>query len=279
MASILAARAAHHTSIRRDVPLTDNEIRTVAPSIYAEAPHNSRSERYAYIPTIEILNGLRQNGFQPFMAAQAKVGKKGLAAGKQEFTRHMLRLRHPDAIKDDGIAHEIILLNSHDGTSSYQMLSGVFRFVCMNGMVCGDVEENIRIRHKGREILNDVLEGAFHVVSDTRRNQDVIEDMEATTMKTGHQIAFANAAIALRFGEGNNVVTPAQALEVRRIEDKGNDQWSVFNRIQENMIRGGMDGRTKNNKVRQVRAITGMDKDTQYNRVLWQLMQDMRKAA
>ncbi|EER8463752.1 DUF945 domain-containing protein, partial [Escherichia coli] len=26
-----------------------------------------------------------------------------------------------------------ILLNSHDGTSSYQMLPGYFRFVCQNG--------------------------------------------------------------------------------------------------------------------------------------------------
>ncbi|EEF6566847.1 DUF945 domain-containing protein, partial [Salmonella enterica] len=32
---------------------------------------------------------------------------------------------------------EIILLNSHDGSSSYQMVPGLFRFICTNGLVCG----------------------------------------------------------------------------------------------------------------------------------------------
>lgn len=277
--SILATRAARHSSIRMDRPLTDSEIMSVAPSIYAEAPHTSRSDRYAYIPTIEILNGLRSQGFQPFMAAQAKVGRKSLAAGKQNYTRHLLRMRHPDTMKSADAAHEIILLNSHDGTSSYQMLSGAFRFVCMNGMVCGDVDEDIRIQHKGREILNNVIEGAYKVLSDTRRNNDVIEDMQSLIMKPAHRIAFANAAISLRFGEGNNVITSEQALEARRTEDAGNDQWSIFNRVQENTVQGGMMGRSANGRVRKVRGITGMDKDTHYNRVLWQLMQDMRAAA
>ena len=31
-------------------PLSDDQIRTVAPSIFADTPHESRSERYSYIP-------------------------------------------------------------------------------------------------------------------------------------------------------------------------------------------------------------------------------------
>lgn len=44
-----------------------------------------------------------------------------------------------------------------------QMLAGVFRFVCANGMVCGDVQGDIRVRHSG-EILDNVIEGAFTVL-------------------------------------------------------------------------------------------------------------------
>ena len=62
-------------------------------------------------------------------------------------------------------ANEIILINSHDGASSYQMLAGVFRFVCCNGLVCGTVANDIRIPHKGN-VQDEVIEGAFRVLDD-----------------------------------------------------------------------------------------------------------------
>jgi hypothetical protein len=115
--------------LRADSPLSDDQIHRVAPSIFADGKHKSRSERYTYIPTIDVLRGLRNEGFQPFMVCQTRVRDQG----KREYTKHMLRLRHADQINGDE-ANEIVLLNSHDGTSSYQMLAGVLRFVCQNGM-------------------------------------------------------------------------------------------------------------------------------------------------
>ena len=48
----LASRfASRSPSLRSDYPLTDDQIHRVAPSIFADAPHESRSQRYAYIPT------------------------------------------------------------------------------------------------------------------------------------------------------------------------------------------------------------------------------------
>lgn len=67
--------------------------------------------------------------------------------GRRDFTKHMLRLRHASQINDTE-ANEIILLNSLDGTSSYQMLAGMFRFVCSNGLVCGNTVADVRVKHK-----------------------------------------------------------------------------------------------------------------------------------
>jgi hypothetical protein len=53
--------------LRADSPLSDDQIRRVAPSIFAGGKHQSRSERYTYIPTIDVLRSLRNEGFQPFM--------------------------------------------------------------------------------------------------------------------------------------------------------------------------------------------------------------------
>ena len=38
---------------------------------------------------------------------------------RRDHTKHMIRLRHASQISARGETSEIILLNSHDGTSSY----------------------------------------------------------------------------------------------------------------------------------------------------------------
>ncbi|SLR99780.1 Domain of uncharacterised function (DUF932) [Klebsiella pneumoniae] len=98
---------------------------TVVPSIFSEEKHTSRSERYTYIPTITLLNKLREEGFQPYFACQSKVRNDD----KRGHTKHMVRLRREGNNQGKEVP-EIILLNSHDGSSSYQMIPGIFRFVC-----------------------------------------------------------------------------------------------------------------------------------------------------
>jgi hypothetical protein len=88
----LASRfASRSPSLRSDYPLSDDQIHRVAPSIFADAPHESRSERYAYIPTAAVLTELRE-GFQPFMVTQPAC------ATKAAHTKHMPRLRHASQI-------------------------------------------------------------------------------------------------------------------------------------------------------------------------------------
>ncbi len=85
----LATRFANITTVfRSETPLDEMQMRRVAPSIFATAKHSSRSERYAYIPTIEVLRGLSSEGFEPFMVAQGK----SRIAGKSDFTKHMIRI-------------------------------------------------------------------------------------------------------------------------------------------------------------------------------------------
>ena len=48
----LASRFGHVNQIRRERPLTREELMHYVPSIFGEDRHTSRSKRYAYIPTI-----------------------------------------------------------------------------------------------------------------------------------------------------------------------------------------------------------------------------------
>jgi hypothetical protein len=111
----LASRFASRSPVlRADHPLSDDQIRTVVPSIFAEDKHTSRSERYSYIPTAAVLTELRKEGFQPFMVCQTRVRQDD----RRDYTKHLIRLRHASQI-NGAEANEIILLNSHDGTSTY----------------------------------------------------------------------------------------------------------------------------------------------------------------
>ena len=42
--------------LKQNTPLTNDQMLKIAPSIFAENPHESRSQRYTYIPTINIVN-------------------------------------------------------------------------------------------------------------------------------------------------------------------------------------------------------------------------------
>jgi hypothetical protein len=271
---MLASRFGRNScAYRSPSPLTDEQLRKVAPSIFAEAAHQSRSERYNYIPTSNVLAGLRAEGFQPFMVCQTRVRDES----KREFTKHMLRLRHASQI-EDGEANEVILLNSHDGTSSYQMLAGMFRFVCSNGLVCGDIASDVRVRHKG-PVVNEVIEGAFEVLEGFELVRERRDAMRAIELKPDEAQVFARAALALKYEPDTTKPAPVsedQVLAPRRREDLKSDLWSTFNVAQENLMRGGLVGRSASGQRRRTREVQGIDQGLKLNRALWLLAEGMR---
>jgi hypothetical protein len=278
----LAARFASSTRVLRgEEPLSEDQMRRTAPSVFAAGKHVSRSERYTYIPTIDVLRGLRREGFEPFMVAQGQ----SRVEGKTEYTKHMIRLRHAGQVSTKPEANEIILINSHDGASSYQMLAGLLRFVCCNGLVVGDVVDDIRIPHKGN-IQGEVIEGAFRVLDQFEAVEQHAEAMKALPLEPREEIAFATAALALRFGErgveeggGHRPmpVTAEQLNESRRAEDVGHSLWATFQRVQENVLRGGQLGRTAQGRRMHTRPVGAIDRGVSLNRALWMLAEEMRK--
>ncbi|MGP4920695.1 MULTISPECIES: DUF932 domain-containing protein [Pseudomonas] len=262
-------------TLRSHEPLTNDQIRTVAPSIFADEAHESRSSRYVYIPTITVLDKLREEGFQPFMVCQTRVRDQD----KKDHTKHMIRLRHASRIMDKE-ANEIILLNSHDGTSSYQMIPGVFRFVCANGLVVGESMGDQKVRHSGsHDVVSDVIEGAYEVLDQFERVDGQRDAMRSQILRPYEQMALAEAALSYRYDEtkGPAPITAAQLLTPQRIEDRSDDLWTTFNRVQENVIKGGLRGKNKANRRTTTRAVNGIDQDVKLNRALWVLAEALRK--
>ena len=254
----------------------DNEtLYRHVPSIFAREAHDSRSERYVYVPTIEIVEGLRREGWFPFFAVQA-VPRDGERMG---HAKHMLRLRRDDGIGKQEAA-EVIIVNSHDGTSAYQMFAGVLRFVCTNSMIAGERFEEVRVPHKGG-IQDQIIEGVYTVAEDFPRLIDATEGMKDTRLSSDEQRVLAEASLVARYGEDESPVRPDQIIAPRRREDVGQSLWQTFNVIQENLIRGGVDGRrqTSDGRIRRsrTRAINGIDQNVGLNRALWTLAEGMQR--
>lgn len=259
--------------LRANHPLSDDQIRVIAPSIFAETPHTSRSERYSYIPTCTILNELRKEGFEPFMVCQTRTRNED----RRDYTKHMIRLRHASQINGNE-ANEVILLNSHDGTSSYQMLAGMFRFVCQNGLVYGDTVMDVRVPHKG-DVASHVIEGAYEVLKGFDQVQESRDNMRAISLDTREAEVFAHAALTLKYDDEDKPapITEHQILSPRRIDDRHSDLWSVFNRVQENLVKGGLTGRSTTGNRQRTRPIQGIDQNVRLNRALWMLAEGLQQ--
>jgi hypothetical protein len=276
--------SAHRSFARHEQgPLSNEQIAALAPSAFAAHAHESRSERYAYIPTSSVIDGLRENGFLPVLAKQGN----SRIPGKADFTKHMLRFRYQGqgaAMRSVGETFpEIVLINSHDGTSAYHIMSGLFRLVCLNGMVIADkMHGSVSVQHKGN-VVDNVIDASFTVLEDSRKALDAAESWATISLNRDERQVLAESAHLLRFGdsegETDTAIRPDQFLVPRRREDGRSDLWTTFNVVQENAIRGGLTaiGRDANRRRRRTttRAVNGIDQDVKLNKALWLLGERM----
>ncbi|HFT7230076.1 TPA: DUF932 domain-containing protein [Enterobacter chengduensis] len=265
----LASRFGRTNQIRRDRPLTREELLQHVPSVFGEDKHESCSQSYTYIPTITLLENLQREGFEPFFACQSRVRDPE----RREHTKHLLRLRRAGQVNSQHVP-EIIILNSHDGASSFQLLPGIFRSVCTNSLVCGQSFGEIRVPHRGN-IVGKVIEGAYEVLGIFDRVEEKREAMQSLRLPAPAQHALANAALQYRFGEEYQPVTATQILTPRRYEDRQDDLWTTYQRLQENLLKGGIPGRTAQGKRTHTRSVNGIDGDVKLNRALWVMAESL----
>jgi hypothetical protein len=104
--------------------------------------------------------------------------------------------------------------------------------------------------------------------------------MQSVILSDDQQNAFANAALLLRYDPEENVPIAAHKLNTaRRSGDRGADLWHTFNRVQENIIQGGLRGVNRNGGRMSTRQVTGVSENVRLNRALWSLGVEMARLA
>ena len=254
-------------------PLTVAQLDAI-PSIHATRPSDKVSDRYGFIPTSVIVNALERQGFVP---AKAQVAR---ASGERKaFAKHLIRFRHREhQVKQVGDwLPEVVLVNSHDGSSSYRIMAGVFRLVCLNGLTVGDSITEARVRHT-KNAPDEIVEASFRVIEQLPRLADGVAGMQAVQLEPEERLAFARAALELRYDLEKVEVRPEQILRAQRQADQGNDLWRTFNVAQEHLLRGGdrVINRETGRRARS-RAVSSVGEDVRLNRALWTLAEELRR--
>ena len=264
-------------------PLTLQQIEQLAPSAVQGHAHSSRSSKYAFIPTLEIIKGMFKAGFNVFSASESRTRD----ASRRGFVKHMLRFRREGqtALAVGDSLPEVVLVNSHDGSSRYKLMAGIFRLVCSNGMIVADCSlASVSIKHMG-DVVAEVVESANMIAEHSQQTFASINDWSRLQLTAGERTAFAEAAHAYRFADTDGKVAtpimPRQLLNPRRREDNKTDLWTTFNVVQENVIKGGLHAVQYNEgiPVRNVssRAVKSIDGDVKMNKALWTLADALKK--
>lgn len=207
-------------------------------------------------------------GFAPTGAVQARSRN-----GQSSHARHMLRFQSVvDLLSLDDVLGEIVLINSHDGRSAYQLRAGLYQPVCTNGMLTaiGDFGL-VHVGHRGNVIAN-VVEAARRITRDFSRAGKAVEVMRTVILTEGQQVDSAREALALRFPDAAHPPLEAeQLLERRRPADVGDDVCRTFNPGQDRVLRGRLPGRTARGRAMHTRRIPAIRKNVRLNTGLWQL--------
>ena len=103
-----------------------DEMRRFAPSILASQPIEGVSERYSFLPTSSILNGMRENGWVPVRAQEQSIRTEA-RRGFQKHVVRFARVEHLQSWEKNQVRPEVVLVNSHDKSSAYQLHCGLFR--------------------------------------------------------------------------------------------------------------------------------------------------------
>ena len=256
------------------------ELKEIAPSIFTKKGSDKTSSKYTHIPTDRVINDLELLGWKVVDAKEVN------ARQDKGYQKHLVVFRNPDVsinkkstnvdgeVFEDIVFPQILVTNSHDGKNSFKFQAGLYRMVCENGLVIADQQfEDYTIRHMGYDF--EALQG---VIKDMISNLDLtvesMNKMRKIELDENQQFEFAKKLLDIRVEGTDNMYKEDQIGDIlvpQRKEDFGDDLWSVFNRVQENIVEGNFkyyNAKTLGSE-RQARPIKNFKQDMDVNKKLF----------
>jgi hypothetical protein len=229
------------------------------------------TDKYVHVPTEKVIEDIIELGWTPINAY--RVASRGKRNGTG---RHMVKFVNYDFMEEGKTEYpELLLTNSHDGTTAFKLDVGIFRLICSNGMVVKSQDfGSMRVRHYGYDF--ETIKGAVNeLVEQIPDYLKQVEEMKEQKLEREQMLEFARQAAMLRMTKVNEdaideVVDVEDLLESTRKEDDGNGLWEVFNRLQEKVVNGKFNY-ALGKKERKARPVKGFKSQVKLNQDLWEL--------
>ena len=234
-----------------------DSLRQRVPAIFTKTPSPKVSNRYSFADSEYYL--------QKFIDADWFI-HSARQVSKSEYAPHQVILRNKDIATVGDLLPQLIFTNSHNGIKKMTMDTGIYRLVCSNGLVVPtSITQSLSIKHidLGDSTTDTIVNSFYEKIPiimnniDRMRNKILTNDEIDNFTYNALQIRFINA-VGINI---NDVVKPL------RLEDYSDDLWTVFNVVQEKIIRGGIQLPSK----RHSRPINNFVNDNDINTKLWKL--------
>jgi hypothetical protein len=275
--------------------LSHGEIARRAPAVFAEVPHSKTSDNYLFLPTIKIVEGLQQVGWEVVAAKQ--TGNMKTTGEKRDTNKHALFLARRDSLNKGASFGDSLPLvkleNAHNGSSAFGLSTGFFRVVCANGLTVPDsIYSAPRVRHT-LGMIGEAQQATLTVLKDFPRLIEMRNALNGIELTQDEKMLFGDAAADIFYSQserrqvneaarkrmyvrGTGYVMPLeqQLVSARRYDDRKADLWTTMNVVQENLIRGNvlMANETAT-EARHTRKVTSIDRDNDIHQKLFLLTQ------
>lgn len=248
---------------------------TLPGPLAATKPHDRVSEKYSFVETADVMQKLSNLGWNPRRYAYNK------AKSRDGFQRHAVEFMSNDR-KEFNVGDErarILLINSHDATTQMKFEIGFFRLVCSNGLVVPTgANHSFSLRHLQADSaeISNLIEGMATGLIDAQKK---IHGFKRIQLNNNQVTMFARAAVELRKRFYSTELVIDSVIAPNRAEDKATDLWTVFNRIQENIVSGGarqvLVNSSENKPMsRKLLPIASIKNDVEINKGLWNVMEN-----
>ena len=227
------------------------------------------SKQYRHVNTESVIDVFTDAGLELVGTSYAKPKNVNRAGYQKHVTVFNTDL------PVDGGQLQLLLTNSHDGRSSFQIDIGVYRFVCANGLVCGDTYGTERVRHVGSKIYSQIDEAIQRQLDRLPAVAQGISRMQNYILSGPELGELARGAVDIRIGEDKAQDYDPGNIDCQRTGDCSDDLWTFFNILQEKMIRGGLRYLDKEDNIKSTRRITSVSRKLELNKKLWTLAESI----
>lgn len=257
------------------VKLEKQQINDFAPAVFETTRSSKRTEKYNLINTEKLIDVLSEHDWVVTRAF----------GSRDSHGVHSLLCTHASNVggfhQVDDYIPQISILNSHNGRRPLTVSSAIYRMVCSNGLIVATQHfQSITYRHWNCNSIDTIVAAVDGLVKRTTEIDELIKEYKSIKMDDKMIREFADNVYRLRINndiEDNKLacIDTTAFVAPRRLEDGDNNLWTVFNRAQENAMRGGF--RLNADGSRMLREIVDPTRAYDLNVGLWELMENFKR--